>query len=111
MDWLSTSHATIHFQKGCVIFRVPNHPEFIFQRGAESIEPARSWMILNCGTLLIMKTVDEHIPDVEAEFLDVFEDVTELPPEQDIKFSITVLPDTGIISKAPLEWHQSSSPN
>ena len=48
MDWLSTSHATIDCHKGCVIFRVPNHPEFIFQRGAESIEPTRSWMMLNC---------------------------------------------------------------
>ena len=57
--------------------------------------------MLNCGTLLIMKTVDEHIPDVEAEFLDVFEDVIGLPPEQDIEFSITVLPGMGPISKAP----------
>ena len=56
--------------------------------------------MLNCGALLIMKIVDEHISEVVAEFLDVFEDVIGLPLEQDIEFSIAVLPSTGLISEA-----------
>jgi len=58
-------------------------------------------MMLNCEAMLIMKTVDEHIPDMVAEFLDIFKYLTGLPPERDIKFSITLLPGMGPISKAP----------
>ena len=48
-----------------------------------------------------MKIMDEHIPEVVTEFLDVVEHVTGLPPERDIEFSITVLLGTGPISKEP----------
>jgi len=47
------------------------------------------------------------IPIVQ-EFLEVFQEVSGLPPDREIEFAIELVPGTAPISKASYQWPQQS---
>ena len=115
MDWLATHYAIVDCHRKKVIFQVPGEIEFCFVRSGAYTSPrvisalqARRMMKKRCkGYLATVRDTQqgelklEDIPIVR-EFPDVFpEDLSGLPPDREIEFSIDLLPGSNPISKAP----------
>lgn len=102
MDWLASYHATIDcFEK--VIFRIPGQSEFYFENG-------------QVYSFLVRLGALEHTPlentpkekvklgdvPVVRKFPEVFpEDLSGLPPDREIEFSIDIIPGNSPISMTP----------
>ncbi|XP_042472212.1 uncharacterized protein LOC122054853 [Zingiber officinale] len=116
MDWLSENQAVIDFQCRAVQLRPSGGEPFTFMAAKNSRKPrfisflqARKLIDRGCLSFLasvIVTTALEgpSIPDVEVvrDYVDIFpDDVTGIPPDREVEFSIELLPDTVPISKAP----------
>ena len=93
MTWVSRYHAVIDCRNKKVIFRIQHQPEFQFDGEHKSTKGK---------TQLVVATAEikERIP-VWNEFLDVFKEISGLPPDRAVKFSIDTISRTFSISKAP----------
>ena len=115
MDWLAAHYAMVDCHRKKVIFQVPGEIEFCFVGSGAYTSPrvisalhARCMMKKGCkGYLATVRDTQqsalrmEDIPIVR-EFPDVFlEDLSGLPPDREMEFSIDLLPDSSPISKAP----------
>jgi len=78
-----------------VIFRIPHQPKFQFIGERKSLRKEDQ---LDCVTAEEKKTVS-----VWNEFLDVFEEISGLPPDRAVEFSIDIIPGATPISKAPYQ--------
>ena len=114
MDWLATYYAIVDCHRKKVIFQVPCEIEFCFMgsRAYTSLQvisalQVRCMMKKGCkGYLATVRDTQqgelklEDIPIVR-EFPDVFpKDLSGLPPNREIEFSIDLLPGSSLISKA-----------
>ena len=115
MDWLSKHRATLDCYKKEVIFVRPEEPGVIFRGIRREIAPslintmtASKMLRKGCQGYLAF-VVDrrqegtrlEDIPIVK-EFLDVFpDDISGLPPDREVEFTIDLIPDTEPISIPP----------
>ena len=115
MDWLAAHYAMVYCHRKKVIFQIPSEVEFCFVGSGAYTSPrvisalqARRMMKKGCkGYLATVRDTQqgelklEDIPIVR-EFPDVFpEDLSGLPPDREIEFSIDLLPGSNPISKAP----------
>ena len=115
MDWLAAHYAMVYCHRKKVIFQIPSEVEFCFVRSGAYTSPrvisalqARRMMKKRCkGYLATVRDTQqgelklEDIPIVR-EFPDVFpKDLSGLPPDREIEFSIDILPGSSPISKAP----------
>ena len=115
IDWLAARYAIVDCHRKKVIFQVPGEIEFYFVGNGAYTSPrvisalqARIMMKKGCkGYLATVKDTQqgklklEDIP-VVREFSDVFpKDLSGLPPDREIEFSIDLLPGSNPISKAP----------
>jgi len=101
MEWLCRHHAIIDCRRGCVVFCIPEKPEFEFQRNNKTVHPAALWMISSGGILMTIQADGKLDPEVATNFLDIFEEVTGLPPKREVEFSIMVLLGMALVSRAP----------
>ncbi|GLT65649.1 hypothetical protein SLA2020_380670 [Shorea laevis] len=114
MDWLSMFHACVDCFRKEVVFRPPGATEFMV-RGDQGINMPKLILALHatrllnkrCSGFLACLTEDkpeamvEEIP-VVREFSEVFsEDLSAIPPNREIEFTIDLLPSTAPISQAP----------
>uniref|UniRef100_A0A2N9FE66 Reverse transcriptase n=1 Tax=Fagus sylvatica TaxID=28930 RepID=A0A2N9FE66_FAGSY len=112
MDWLSTYRVDCYSK--CVTFHIPNQFEIHFEGIREAslslISAMRAYRLLRKGChsyLAYVSNSKSELPELDKirvvkEFPDVFpEDLPGLPPDQEIEFSIDLLPRTTPISKAP----------
>ena len=98
MDWLTSYRATIDYFQHRVTFCTPEGDRFYFMRDRGcSITPSSTdvhrqgeFNFLFAACLIDeSNVVSVVLPPVVCEFLDVFsEDLIELPPHREIKFSI-----------------------
>ena len=117
MDWLATHYAIVGYHRKKVIFQVPGEIKFYFVGSGAYTSPqvisalqARRMMKKGCkGYLATMTDTQqgelklEDIPIVR-EFPDVFpEDLSGLPPDREIEFSIDLLPGSSPIFEAPYQ--------
>ncbi|KAA0059860.1 DNA/RNA polymerases superfamily protein [Cucumis melo var. makuwa] len=115
MDFLCTHYASMDFHKKEVIFRKPGFAEVVF-RGGKKIIPMSLISVLKAEKLLRKgcTTFFAHVEEVHKEklkpenvpvvkwFLDVFPyDLSSLPPDREVEFSIELLPRIAPISQAP----------
>ena len=114
MDWLSTYHASVDCYSKCVTFHTLNQSEFHFEGIREAslplISAMRAYCLLRKGCHAYLAYVSYSKSElseldkiwVAKEFPDVFpEDLSGLPLDREIEFSIDLLPGTTPISKAP----------
>jgi hypothetical protein len=114
MDWLSTYHASVHCYSKRVTFHIPNQSKFHFEGIREAslplISAMRAYRLLRKGCHAYLAYVSNsklELPKLDKiwvvkEFPDVFlEDLPGLPPDQEIEFSIDLLPGITPISIAP----------
>ena len=94
MTWLSKYHAVIDCRNKKVIFRIPHQLEFQFFGERKSLRKEDQ---LDCATAEDKKKT----MSVWNEFLDVFEEISGLPPDRVVEFSIDIFPGATLISKAP----------
>lgn len=95
MDWLCEYHAMIDFRAKSVIFQIFGQTEFTFQGTSKATKTS----------MAIVITVEEEIPPVIAEFLDVIpKELLGLPPEREVKFTIELVLGTIPISKPHTGW-------
>ena len=80
MTWLSKNHAVIDCQNKKVIFRIPHQSEFQFFGERKSLRKEDQ---LDCATVEDKKKT----VSVWNEFLDVFEEISGLPPDRVMEFS------------------------
>jgi hypothetical protein len=114
MDWLSKYYANIDCRKKEVIFRSPSEEEFKLcgsQVRATSplLSAIQARQSIRCGAQAFLAYIKaepegerklEDIPVVRV-YLDVFVEVlTRLPPDQEIEFTIDLVPGTQPIDKA-----------
>ncbi|XP_057808412.1 uncharacterized protein LOC131022884 [Salvia miltiorrhiza] len=116
MDWLSQNHAVIKCRDREVVFQHPGKDQFSFRGNKTRRTPH---IISAMKAVNMMKKVDcqaclvnvmsstpadlkiEDIP-VVREYPEVFpEDVTGIPPDRQVEFTIDLLPGATPISKAP----------
>ncbi|KAD0514134.1 hypothetical protein E3N88_44144 [Mikania micrantha] len=115
MDWLATHLATIDCHSKRVIFGDISHPEYIYQ----GTHPRKSLKIISAlkaqklishgceGFLASIKDVSKgatHLEDIPIvrDYSDVFlEELSGLPPEREVEFTIDLIPGSEPISKAP----------
>jgi len=92
MTWLSKYHAIIDCQNKKVIFRIPLQPEFQFEG---EHKPAKEKTQMTAAEIQI-----KGVP-VWNEFSEVFKEISGLPPDRVIEFSIDIISGTVLIFKAP----------
>ncbi|XP_075500036.1 uncharacterized protein LOC142538608 [Primulina tabacum] len=117
-DWLAANGASIEFFRRTVHINPVCGGSFLFEAAPSSPVPciisclsARKLMIKGCQDFLasvvsIPDTVSRTIEGVEdvKEFPDVFpKDITDVPPEREVEFSIDLISVTVPISKAPYQ--------
>ena len=115
MDWLSTPQAWVDFFTKTIVFQKPGFPKLKFV-GDPRILPTYVISTLETKRLLhkgceayLAYVVDKSTSKVTLEsvsivweFLDVFpEDLPSLPPDQELKFGIELLPRSTFISIPP----------
>ncbi|TYJ96975.1 DNA/RNA polymerases superfamily protein [Cucumis melo var. makuwa] len=115
MDFLFAHYASMDCHRKEVVFRKPGFAEVVFKgmrkvvsRSLISILKAEKLLRKGCTAFLAhivvvqrekLKPEDVH---VVKEFLDVFlDDLSGLPPDREIEFTIELLPGTAPISQAP----------
>ncbi|XP_059628152.1 uncharacterized protein LOC132270945 [Cornus florida] len=112
MDWLSSFRAVIDCFRGRVSVYTPDGDCFCFVGDrCDSLIPAfygvRGWDRQGFSLASLFADDDAEFcgvnyPVVVYDFLDVFpEDMTELPPHQEVEFAIDLMPSTAPISMAP----------
>ena len=101
MDWLGTFFASIDCRRRRVVFRFPGHPEFEFASGDRSTGPVeyRAWPR---EAILALHQGEQILPEVAREFVEVFADVTGLPPDRVLEFEITLMPGCSAYFEDPL---------
>jgi hypothetical protein len=113
MDWLSKYKANINCDKKEVTFRPQGVEEFKFQGRVRATPPLLSAVqaiksvregvqayLAYVQAKLEVRVKLEDIP-VLCNYPDVFNEVTRLPPDQEMKFSIDLMSGTQPIHKAP----------
>ena len=85
MTWLSKYHAVIDCWNKKVIFRNSQQPEFQFFGERKSLRKENQ---LDCATAEDKKKT----VSVWNEFLDVFKEISGLPPDRALEFSIDIIP-------------------
>ncbi|XP_038975808.1 uncharacterized protein LOC120106826 [Phoenix dactylifera] len=115
MNWLATYHASVDCHDKRVNFQIPGKPTFSFcgNQGTafpHIISALQAGRMLRKGcTGYLASVIDiqqdelkiEDIPIVN-EFSDVFsKELSGLPPDREIEFTIDLVPGSGPISKAP----------
>ncbi|KAL0539688.1 hypothetical protein IC582_023904 [Cucumis melo] len=115
MDFLFAHYASTDFHRKEVVFRKPGFAEVVFRgmrkvvsRSLISVLKVEKLLRKGCTTFLAHiivvqreKLKPEDVPVVK-EFLDVFPDeLSGLPPDREIEFTIELLPGTAPISQAP----------
>ncbi|KAH9763231.1 Endonuclease [Citrus sinensis] len=114
MDWLGPYHVSIDCFAKEIIFHLPGEEEFHFQgnhkshKALISMVKAMKMLKKGCEGFLAYIVADhldgaclEDIPIVR-EFIDVFpEDLPGLPPDQEVEFTIELVPSTTPTSRAP----------
>ena len=116
MDWLLRNRVLIDFQRRSVLVRPPGMTQFLFEPDRYFPLPriipyvqARKLMHRGCRAFLATSISVPEAPSQSAvdvpivkDFLDVFpEDVSGMPPEREVEFSIELMPGKAPISKAP----------
>ena len=105
MNWVSSNPVLLNYFDKIVVFndsRVSKDRMFIFANQVVTSlkEDAQVYMILS--NLEIEKKVSMGDLPIVREFPKVFlEDISDLPPEREIEFSIDLVPGAGPISIAP----------
>ncbi|KAA0041109.1 hypothetical protein E6C27_scaffold128G00120 [Cucumis melo var. makuwa] len=115
MDFLFAHYASMDCHRKEVVFRKPGFAEVVFRgmrkavsRSLISVLKAEKLLRKGCTAFLAHivvvqreKLKPEDVPVVK-EFLDVFpDDLSGLPPDREIEFTIELLPETAPISQAP----------
>ncbi|XP_050943939.1 uncharacterized protein LOC127150339 [Cucumis melo] len=115
MDFLFVHYASMDCHRKEVVFRKPGFAEVVFRgmrkavsRSLISVLKADKLLRKGCTAFLAHivvvqreKLKPEDVPVVK-EFLDVFpDDLSGLPPDREIEFTIELLPGTAPISQAP----------
>ncbi|XP_073019341.1 uncharacterized protein [Primulina eburnea] len=116
MDWLSINGASIDFLQRSVSIRPPSGKSFVFEAARNKQMPhiiscmcARKLIKRGCQAFIACFTI-AHAPsskklkdvDVVRDFPSVFpDDISSIPPNRDVKFSIELMPGTTPIPKAP----------
>ncbi|KAA0042309.1 reverse transcriptase [Cucumis melo var. makuwa] len=115
MDFLFAHYASMDCHRKEVVFRKPGFAEVVFRgmrkavsRSLISVLKAEKLLRKGCTAFLAHivvvqreKLKPEDVPVVK-EFLDVFpDDLSGLPPDREIEFTIELLPGTAPISQAP----------
>jgi len=112
MDWLSSNHVLLNYFDKTVVFddsKVSKDRMFISANQVVTSlkEDAQVYMILS--NLEVESKVSMGDLLIVREFPEVFpEDISSLPPERDIKFSINLVPSVGPISVAPYRTYRVS---
>ena len=91
MTWLSQYYAVIDCREKKINFRIPLQPEFQFSGEVKSTKRK---------TRMSSSEIQKGTP-VWDEFPGVFAEISGLPPERMIEFSIDTVPGAAPISKAP----------
>nr|KYP69532.1 Transposon Ty3-I Gag-Pol polyprotein [Cajanus cajan] len=104
MDWLSSNHVLLNCASKSIVFGEPVEKVSKDYLTANQVkvslqEDAQVYMLL--ASLDSEKNVLVNELPVVCDFLDVFSDVSSLPPRREEKFSIDLVPGTGPISIAP----------
>lgn len=121
-DWLGFYNAPLDCHRIGVLSGPPGNSEFFFPcrlGGTEgvlvSVHLARSLMRSGCMSFLVSVSKVQDEPnsladiDVVREYPDVFpDDLSGLPPDRAIEFSIDLVPGIAPISKAPYRMHPLS---
>ncbi|RVW40482.1 Transposon Ty3-G Gag-Pol polyprotein [Vitis vinifera] len=114
MDWLASYHASVDCFEKRVTFSIPGQPKFSFE-GKHVDRPLRMISALRASSLLkkgcqgflasmVSNESDLKLEDIPIvrEYPDVFpEDLSGLPPEREVEFTIDLVLGTGPMSKAP----------
>ncbi|XP_073017946.1 uncharacterized protein [Primulina eburnea] len=115
MDWLSSHGAVIDFRQRSVSIRPPSGKPFVFEAARHHQFPlviscmcARKLIKRGCQAFLasvvsVSVPVSQRLEDVDvvSEFSSVFpDDVSGIPPDREVEFSIELMPETIPISKA-----------
>ncbi|XP_073318098.1 uncharacterized protein [Primulina huaijiensis] len=115
MDWLFSHGAVIDFRQRSVSVRLPSLKPFVFEAARHQQMPhvssclcARKIMRRSCQAFLarivsVFELVEQRIEDVDVvrEFFGVFPvDVSAIPPDREVEFSIELIPGIVPISKA-----------
>ncbi|KAA0067825.1 ty3-gypsy retrotransposon protein [Cucumis melo var. makuwa] len=121
MDFLFAHYASIDCNRKEVVFRKPSFVEVVF-RGMRKVVPKSLISVLKAEKLLrkgctsflanvvVMQREKLKPEDVSMvkEFLDVFpDDLSGLPPDREIEFTIELLPGIAPISQAPYKMAPS----
>ncbi|XP_073031312.1 uncharacterized protein [Primulina eburnea] len=116
MDWLSSHGAVIDFRHTSVSVRPPSGKPFVFEAAGHQQFPhvisymcARKFIKRGCQAFLasivsVAEPVSQKLEDIDvaSEFSSVFHgDVSGIPPDREVEFSIELMPGTMPISKAP----------
>ena len=115
MDWLEAHYALLDCFHKKIIFQKPGEEEFTFQcpktkSGKFLISALRADRMVEKGCIAFLAcvvmddVVNKSIRDVEVvkEFEDVFlKDLSDLPPDREMEFSIDPLLGTSPVSMAP----------
>ena len=112
MDWLASYHASIDCFRKMVIFSIPGQPEFNFEgkhmdRPLHMISSLRASSLLRKGCQDFLAYVVSNENDLKLEnipvvrdFPDVFlDELSSLPPEREVEFTINLVLRTTPISK------------
>ena len=92
MTWLSIYHAVIDCRNKKIIFKISHQAEFQFDR---------EYMSTKRKTQMITAESQKKGVPVWNEFSDMFEEISGLPFDRAVEFSIDTIPGTVLISKAP----------
>ena len=118
MDWLSTHHAVIDCRKKRVLFQTPEKEEFEFgvtsrSRLVPAISALKARRLLQSrcyGYLanIVKKSRKEKLEPkdvpVVREYISIFiEDLSRLPSDREVEFSINLILETAPISKGPYQ--------
>ncbi|XP_027357452.1 uncharacterized protein LOC113866852 [Abrus precatorius] len=102
MKWLSSNRVLLDYKKKALIFGddIPKKSRLLNMGEARNVSKAKAFMVLLSAE--VDKAVKaEHIPVVQ-DFLEVFpKDVTELPPEREIEFTIDLILGASPVFIAP----------
>ncbi|XP_028215054.1 uncharacterized protein LOC114397140 [Glycine soja] len=114
MDWLSSNHALLNYFDKIVVFDGPGVSKDMMFISANQVvttlkEDAQVYMILS--NLEIETKVSMCDLPVVREFPEVFpEDISDVPPEREIEFSIDLVPGAKILEGEAQKWPQEISP-
>ncbi|XP_027357476.1 uncharacterized protein LOC113866877 [Abrus precatorius] len=102
MDWLAANHMLMDCREKTLIFgaTVAKVPRLMSQGAWENMVNAKAFMVM--FSMEAESVAEPKYILVVRDFLEVFlEDVSELPPKREIKFSIDLIPGASPISVAP----------